>query len=141
MIAKIALLFALVAASQATLIGPGLISPLAIPTTVKTGSVVSIPGATTVDTRVIGTNGLIGAPLLSSGLIGAPVIGKRLIGSPLGINSGLIGAPLAINSGLIGAPLAINSGLIAPGLVAAPGIISPLGSRLLAPGLVKTILK
>ncbi|XP_015922694.1 elastin-like [Parasteatoda tepidariorum] len=162
MIAKIALLFAAVAAAQASIIAPGLLSPIgAIPTAVKTGTIVTIPGATSVDNRVIASNGLVGttavktgsvvshlapglvgAPLLNTGLLGAPIMGKGLIGAPL-FNTGLIGAPV-LGKGLVGGPLAINSGLVAPGVLAAPGLISPIGLHgaglLAAPGLVKTIL-
>ncbi|GIY70048.1 hypothetical protein CDAR_488841 [Caerostris darwini] len=84
MIVKIALLTAL-AAVDATVLAPGhlnagIISPAAI----RTGSVVAIPGAISTDSRIIGTPGLIGSPLL---------LNNGLIGTPLGLRSAILGGP------------------------------------------------
>ncbi|XP_055946214.1 uncharacterized protein LOC129976596 [Argiope bruennichi] len=102
MFAKIALLLAALAAVDATVLAPGLLNAGIVgPAAVSTSSVVAIPGAVTTDKRVIGTTGLIGAPLLSSGIIGNGLLANGLIGAPV-LNSGLIGAPV-LNNGLIGA--------------------------------------
>ncbi|CAL1268825.1 unnamed protein product [Larinioides sclopetarius] len=131
MFAKIALLLAALAAVDATVLAPGLWNAGIVgPAAVSTSSVVAIPGAVTTDKRVIGTTGLIGAPLLRSGIIGNGLLANGLIGGPV-LSNGLIGSPL-LNSGLIGAPL-LNSGIISPIGLRSAGILA-------GPGVVKTIL-
>ncbi|GIY70046.1 hypothetical protein CDAR_488821 [Caerostris darwini] len=85
MIAKIALLLIALAVVDATILAPGLLNAGLIgPAAIRTGSVVAIPGAISTDSRIIGTPGLIGSPLL---------LNNGLIGTPLGLRSAILGAP------------------------------------------------
>ncbi|KFM65438.1 hypothetical protein X975_21678, partial [Stegodyphus mimosarum] len=97
MIAKIAVLLAVVAAAQAsTLLAPGLLNAgILAPSAVSTTSAVAIPGAITTVNRIIRTNGLwAGSPLLlSNGIIGSGLIGA----SPLALSNGII-SPIGLRS-------------------------------------------
>ncbi|GBN20399.1 hypothetical protein AVEN_137074-1 [Araneus ventricosus] len=83
MIAKVALLLAALAVIDAAVVAPGILAP----GVASTQTIVSIPGAVSTDSRIIGAPGIIGA------------------------------SPLLLNGGLIGSPIGLASGILAPGVI------------------------